>query len=47
MYTFDEMLLWKENNLFLSINSVDYAELKITDHIEKYYDLNITIEKEN
>ena len=47
MYSFNEALLWKENNICILINDSVNSELSLTDHIEQYYDLNITIEKEN
>jgi hypothetical protein len=44
MYTFDEKLLWQENNLNVSINfNENDLNLKVTDHIEYFNDLIITI----
>jgi len=44
MYIFDEKMLWKENNLNVSIKfDENDLNLKVTDHIEVFNDLIITI----
>ena len=47
MYKINEKELYLFYDKSINVNSVIYSELLLTDHIENYYDLNITIEKEN